>query len=100
MFCAIGSYTFDPTTTVGVDRKALKSIIEKLKHRFPFVIKASKTVEDDGEICIVFSGFMENEGKLSLALDELANACETLGLGRVDDERSVLDHIDNFFGDD
>lgn len=99
MFCAVGSYSFDPSTTTGIDRKALKSIVEKLKHRFPFAIKISKTMEDDGEVALVFSGFMDSESKLSQALDELASACETLGLGRIDDERSVLDDVENFFSD-
>ena len=96
MFAALAVLHFDSRTTEGVDRKALHSITEKLRSRFPVVVKIHGTMEDDGEIRLAVAALMESEPKLAKMLDDFTSACETLGLGRVDDEVSILDDLDNF----
>jgi len=96
MYFAVMKVTLEVTTPEFPTRKDLTALVEKIrgKHRVACMVVSS--LEDEGTPAIAVAGLANSEESLSRQLDSIVNLCEEAGLGRVESENTLLDHLDSF----
>lgn len=71
----------------------LKNLAEKIRSRFR--VNAAAILSDhSGSDAIAIAALGSSAEKLSQLLDAIVDFCEQSGLGRIDNEETLLDHID------
>ena len=74
--------------------------MEKIRARFKVCVMPCDTTEETGQASIAISSLAISEESLSKQLDSVSDFCEETGFGRVETERTLMDHIDAFTSDD
>ena len=92
MYFAVVKISFESATDPGFDRKALRSLSEKIRARFK-VCAAAAEAEDMGTI-LAIAALGSSEERLTNTLDAISEFCEASGFGRVASEQTLMDHID------
>ena len=98
MYFAVMKISFEQSSTQN--RKDLAALVDKLRARFRICAMSCSTSEDDGEASIAITSLAHSEEALSKQLDSISEFCENAGLGRISDEKTLLDHLDSFGEDD
>lgn len=105
MFFAVMKITFAvDETNAGQDvtslRHDLQSLTEKLRSRFRIAVLPQQ-VESAGDTPVIgVASLAHSEEALSRQLDAICEFCESSGFGRIETERTLLDHVDSFGDDD
>lgn len=88
----------------GVDTSAVKHdlqvLVEKLRARFRIAILSGQVAGPGDPPTIAVASLAHSEESLTRQLDSICEFCESSGFGRIDMERTLLDHIDSFGDDD
>jgi hypothetical protein len=79
-----------------IERKEMQAFCEKLRARFRICVLPDSTEVDDGVAAIVYTSIAHSEESLSKQLDGIVTFCEESGMGRVADEKVLMDHVDSF----
>ena len=93
MYFAVVKISFESATDPGFDRKALRSLSEKIRARFK-VCAAAAEAEDMGTI-LAIAALGSSEERLTSTLDAISEFCEASGFGRIAAEQTLMDHIDS-----
>ncbi len=81
-------------------KQELQSLVEKLRARFRITVLPGQ-IEYPGEAPVIaIASLAYSEESLSRQLDSICEFCESSGFGRIDTERTLLDHIDSFGSDE
>ncbi|NDE15982.1 hypothetical protein EBZ80_13730 [bacterium] len=81
-------------------KQELQSLVEKLRARFRIAVLPGQ-IEEPGEAPVIaIASLAYSEESLSRQLDSICEFCESSGFGRIDTERTLLDHIDSFGSDE
>lgn len=92
MYFAVAKLGFeDAGEERGQDRKDLRSLADKIRSRFK-VAAACDLGEGGPTLAIAALG--SSAERLSQTLDAIIELCEDSGFGRVENEETLLDHID------
>ncbi len=94
MYFAVVKLTFEAMGKTPADRKAVRSLAEKLRSRFKVCASVCEADEEQGTTAIAVATLGSTEERLSQSLDAISEFCETHGIGRVESEQTLLDHID------
>jgi hypothetical protein len=82
----------------GNVKQELNALTEKLRARFRVAILPGQL--EDGELpSLGIASLAHSEEALARQLDAICEFCESSGFGRIESERTLMDHIDAF-GDD
>lgn len=79
-------------------KQELNSLTEKLRARFRVAILPGQ-MHDGEPPTLAMASLAHSEEALARQLDAICEFCESSGFGRIESERTLLDHIDAF-GDD
>lgn len=85
MFFAVAKFVLDDQ---GQEDREIHALVKKIQARFPVCVKTH-------ERGFVVATLGERETSVSKQLDEIAAFAESVGIGRVESEDVMLDHIDN-----
>lgn len=96
MYFAVVKITFESGTDMQQDRKELQALVEKIRARFRVCVMPCQTYEDDGEVALALTSLAISEEALTKQLDAISEFCEQSGFGRIEEEKTLLDHIDSF----
>jgi uncharacterized protein YlxP (DUF503 family) len=105
LYFAVMKITFmveedNPDQTSPAVKRDLQALVEKLRARFRVAILPGQ-VEDSGDAPVLaVASLAHSEEALSRQLDSICEFCESSGFGRIDTERTLLDHIDSFGSDE
>ncbi len=94
MFFAVTKFTFDIDTETSFDVKDLKSLTEKVRARFKVCARPCRENDDSGDVSFAVAALADTEEKLARTLDDIAAFCEESGFGRIEFEKTLMDHID------
>jgi uncharacterized protein YlxP (DUF503 family) len=94
MYFAVVKLTFEEGTGSAEDRKALRSLVEKLRARFKVCAAVCLEEEAAGAASVAVTALGSTAERLTETLDALTEFCETSGFGRIDSEQTLMDHID------
>ena len=109
MYFAVMKITFmvdeDESGTGGTShsspvKQELQSLVEKLRARFRIAVLPGQIEEPGEPPVIAIASLAYSEESLSRQLDSICEFCESSGFGRIDTERTLLDHIDSFGSDE
>lgn len=95
MYFAVVKLNFEAAPKQGQDRKALRSLTEKLRSRFKVCAAVCSEEEEEGVSAIAVTALASSEEKLTQMLDAISSYCEESGFGRIESEDALLDHIDS-----
>lgn len=101
MYFAIMKIAFDQEASEVRDPKTMKALAEKVRARFK--VLALPIADQRKGYDIVISALHGTESGLSNLLDSIESLLEDAGLGRIENECTLMDHIDaldEFVGDD
>lgn len=79
-------------------KQELNALTEKLRARFRIAILPGQ-MQDGEPPTLAMASLAHSEEALARQLDAICEFCESSGFGRIESERTLLDHIDAF-GDD
>ncbi len=94
MYFAVVKLTFESQGKTPVDRKDVRSLVEKLRARFKVCASVCEADEEQGTTSIAVATLGSTEERLTQSLDALSEFCESHGIGRVESEQTLMDHID------
>lgn len=105
MYFAVMKITFmvdedDPARESSGLKQDLQALCEKLRTRFRVTVLPGQVSEPGDPPVIAVASLAHSEESLSRQLDSICEFCEGSGFGRIDTERTLLDHIDSFGDDD
>ena len=100
MYFAVMKLTFEPSDSTPQDRKALAALVEKIRARYKVCVMPCEATDETGQASIAISSLGHSDEALSKQLDAISDFCEETGFGRVETERTLMDHIDAFSNDD
>lgn len=81
-------------------RHDLQALTEKLRSRFRIAVMPCQ-IESGGDTPMIgVASLGHSEEALSRQLDSICEFCESSGFGRIETERTLLDHFDSFGDDD
>jgi len=100
MYFAVMKLTFEASESSAQDRKALAALIEKIRARFKVCAMPCESMEESGQASLAISSLAHSDEALGKQLDAISDFCESSGFGRVETERTLMDHIDAFTSDD
>jgi 2'-5' RNA ligase len=95
MYFVVSKLSFEAESTPG-DPKALAQLAEKLRQRFKISIQIADEFYKGGQAGIVVSAVHSHEMQLSELIDEIAEACEKSGFGRIDSESTILEDFEAY----
>ncbi len=81
-------------------KQELQSLVEKIRSRFRVAIMSGQMESTADAPVIAVASLAHSEESLARQLDSICEFCESSGFGRIDSERTLLDHIDSFGEDD
>lgn len=97
MYFAVARLVFDsgsPAGSAGVERRELQALTEKLRTRFKVCAGICDTTTDGSTTAIAITALASSEDRLSQTLDAIVSFCETAGLGRIEGEEALMDHVE------
>ena len=94
MYFAVVKLSFEKGPETTEDKKALRSLVEKLRARFK-VCAAACEDEPSGQAAVAVTALASSEERLTHTLDAITEFCETSGFGRIESEQALLDHLDS-----
>lgn len=100
MYFAVMKIDFVVESLEHPSRKDLASLVEKIRAKHRVAVMIAKTLEEHGQPCIAVTGLALSEEALSRQLDSIVSICEESGVGRVEREETLMDHLDSFGGED
>jgi hypothetical protein len=89
MYFAVMKLSFEDESAEP-DQKALRSLVESLRSRF----KVTAAVIEGQTSAIAVTALGSSEERLNQTLDALTEFCENAGMGRIESDATLLDHID------
>ncbi|MCX6111587.1 MAG: DUF503 family protein [Proteobacteria bacterium] len=93
MYFAVVKISFEAATDPGFDRKALRSLSEKIRARFK-VCAAAAGGDESSDTVLAIAALGSSEERLTNTLDAISEFCEASGFGRIASEQTLMDHID------
>lgn len=93
MYFAVVKLTFETEPGLVSDPHALRALTEKIRSRFK--VSAAVCSADSGAMALAVAALGSSEERLSQTLDKVSAFCEEAGLGRIESEEALLDHIDS-----
>jgi hypothetical protein len=98
MFFIVSKLSFEPESTVR-DAKELAQLADKLRQRFKISIQIADEFYKGGQAGIVVAAVHSQEMQLSSLIDEIADACENSGYGRIHSESTILEDFESYAND-
>lgn len=95
MFFIVSKLTFESEPTKR-DAKELAQLADKLRQRFKISIQIADEFYKGGQAGIVVSAVHSQEMQLSNLIDEIADACENSGFGRIHSESTILEDFESY----
>jgi 2'-5' RNA ligase len=95
MFFIVSKLTFEPEPTAR-DAKELAQLADKLRQRFKISIQIADEFYKGGQAGIVVAAVHREEMQLSNLIDEIADACENSGYGRIHSESTILEDFESY----
>ncbi len=81
-------------------KQDLHALVEKLRARFRIAVLPGQLSGPGEPPVIAISSLAHSEESLARQLDSICEFCESSGFGRIDTERTLMDHVDSFSDDD
>lgn len=88
----ISQFTLEDDDSL-IDRRDINAFTEKLRQRFKVCARPVSKHERFNEFVVTFIGYSQDA--MSQKMDSIAEFCEKSGMGRVADEQTFLDDIEN-----
>ncbi len=95
MFFIVSKLSFEPESTPR-DSKELAQLADKLRQRFKISIQIADEFYKGGQAGIVVAAVHSQEMQLSSMIDEIADACENSGFGRIHSESTILEDFESY----
>lgn len=95
MYFAVVKLTFESQGKSAIDRKEVRSLVEKLRARFKVCASVCEEDESQGATSIAVATLGSTEERLTQSLDAISEFCESHGIGRIESEQTLMDHIDS-----
>ena len=92
MFFIVSKLSFESESTPR-DAKELAQLADKLRQRFKISIQIADEFYKGGQAGIVVAAVHSQEMQLSSLIDEIADACENSGYGRIHSESTILEDL-------
>lgn len=105
MYFAVMKITFmiedeRPTVDSSKLKHDLQALVEKLRARFRIAVLPGQVGGPGEPPVVTVASLAHSEESLGRQLDSICEFCESSGFGRIDTERTLMDHVDSFSDDD
>lgn len=95
MYFVVTKLVFEAQTTKH-DARELAQLADKLRQRFRISIQITDEFHKGGQAGIVVAAVHSQEMQLSNLIDEIADACENSGFGRIETEQTILEDFEAY----
>ena len=95
MYFIVTKLVFESQPTQN-DARELAQLADKLRQRFRISIQIADEFHKGGSAGIVVAAVHSNEMQLSNLIDEIADACENSGFGRIQSEQTILEDFEAY----
>ena len=94
MYYCVSQIKLQSEAATSQDAKLLSSLCQKLRKRFSVSCTANISDKSGYSISIYLSYFSNTEMQVGQKLDKILEYIEEQGLGRVEGENYLIDHVD------
>ncbi len=100
MYFAVCKLLFDDEgIATSYDHRELKSLLEKIRSRYPVCIRIADEFHQHGRPGFVIATLHPKQDRLSSQIDSIIEFCENSGFGRVSSEESLLEELESALDD-
>ncbi|MFY7929087.1 MAG: DUF503 family protein [Oligoflexus sp.] len=95
MYFVVSKLTFEAQPT-SYDARELSQLVDKLRNRFKISVQVSEEFHRSGTAALMVAAVHSQEEHLSKLIDDIADACENSGFGRINSENTILEDFEAF----
>ena len=99
MYFLVSKISFAEDDATAHDARELKALVERIRSRFKVCALAQPTDSRHGSLGIVLTFLGHHQEQVNQTMDAVIDYCENSGFGRIDQELTLMDHVDNLAED-
>ena len=99
MYFLVSKITFADDDSTSYDARELKALVERIRARYKVCALAQPITASHGTLELVVTFLGHHQDQVNQTMDDIIDFCENSGFGRVDQELTLMDDVENLSED-